>query len=224
MCGRFTLSQSGEAIATAFQLSSVPELVDRYNIAPTQPIPAILATADHPERQFKLLYWGLIPSWAKDPKMGARMINARTETVTEKPSFRTAFKRRRCLIVADGFYEWQRSESGKQPFYMQVGEHQPFAFAGLWEHWESAEGDRIDSGTILTTDANDLMQPIHDRMPVILHESDYDLWLDPTLQDTAKLQSLLRPYPSEEMVAYPVRTTVNSPKVDEPSLIQPLPQ
>jgi putative SOS response-associated peptidase YedK len=225
MCGRYTLTQSGGAIATAFDLGQVPEVVPRYNIAPTQPVPAILATAEA-ERQFKLLYWGLIPSWSKDFKIGARLINARAETVAEKPSFRAAFKRRRCLIVADGFYEWQRLDTGKQPYYIYVGhqmdDHPPFAFAGLWEHWESSDGDWIDSCTILTTAANDLMHPIHERMPVILPEADYDLWLDPTVQSADKLQALLQPYPSEAMTAYPVSTAVNSPKHDDPALLQPV--
>jgi putative SOS response-associated peptidase YedK len=226
MCGRYTLTQSGGAIATAFHLSEVPKLVPRYNIAPTQPVPAILTATPDSERQFKLLYWGLIPSWSKDPKIGSRLINARAETVTEKPSFRAAFKRRRCLIVADGFYEWQRLDTGKQPYYIYVGrdrdDHPPFAFAGLWEHWESSEGDEIDSCAILTTKANELMHSIHERMPVILHEADHNVWLDPTVQAPDKLQSLLKPYPSREMTAYPISTAVNSPKYDDASLLQPI--
>lgn len=222
MCGRFTLSNSGEAIASAFDLNALPDLEPRYNIAPTQPAPAIVATSEHPERQFELLYWGLIPSWAKDYKIGARLINARAETVTEKPSFRTAFKRRRCLVVTDGFYEWKRLDKEKQPFYFQVEHHRPFAFAGLWEHWQSSEGDTIDSCTILTTEANDLMRSIHDRMPVILDPQDYDLWLDPSVQKPDLLQPLLRPYSSEAMSSYPVNPRVNSAKYDDPSCIQPL--
>jgi putative SOS response-associated peptidase YedK len=221
MCGRFTLTQSAAAIAEAFDLDEIPRFVPGYNIAPTQPVPTIRASRDS-RREFDYLYWGLIPSWSKDPTIGARMINARSETVTEKPSFRTAFKRRRCLIVADGFYEWQKLGSKKQPYYFQLADHQIFGFAGLWEHWHSPEGDEIQSCTILTTAANELMRSVHDRMPVILHPQDYDLWLDPTIQTDERLHFLLRPYPDDQMCAYPVSTKVNSPQNDSPECIVPL--
>lgn len=221
MCGRFTLTQSAAAIAEAFDLDEIPRFVPGYNIAPTQPVPTIRASRDS-RREFDYLYWGLIPSWSKDPTIGARMINARSETVTEKPSFRTAFKRRRCLIVADGFYEWQKLGSKKQPYYFQLADHQIFGFAGLWEHWHSPEGDEIQSCTILTTAANELMRSVHDRMPVILHPQDYDLWLDPTIQTDERLNFLLRPYPDDQMCAYPVSTKVNSPQNDSPECIVPL--
>lgn len=226
MCGRFTLTQSAKRIAAHFQLDEEPDFVAGYNIAPTQPVPVIRAGKTTP-REFSYLYWGLIPSWSKDPAMGARLINARSETVTEKPSFRTAFKRRRCLIAADGFYEWQqlgskKTGTKKQPFYFQLQEHQPFGFAGLWEYWHSSEGDEIESCTILTTAANEQMQSIHDRMPVILHPDDYDLWLDPSVQSPDPLLPLLRPYPSEQMQHYPVSTRVNSPSNDNPDCIAPL--
>jgi putative SOS response-associated peptidase YedK len=221
VCGRFSLGQSGRAIAETFQLTTEPAIAPRYNIAPTQPAPVILGTTEEP-RQFQLLYWGLIPSWAKDPKMGARMINARSETVSEKPSFRAAFKRRRCLVLTDGFYEWQRSATGKQPFYFFMKSHQPFAFAGLWEHWQGADGSEIISCTILTTEANELMHPLHDRMPVILDPQAYDRWLDPTFQDPAALQPLLRPYESGQMTSYAVSPRMNSPKYDDPDCIEPL--
>lgn len=220
MCGRFTLTQSAETIAEAFQLDQVPKFVPGYNIAPTQPVPAIQADQQG-ERSFNYLYWGLIPSWSKDPSIGAKMINARAETVTEKPSFRTAFKRRRCLIVADGFYEWQRTGGKKQPYYFQLNDHQVFGFAGLWEHWHSPEGDELQSCTILTTEANAAMRSIHDRMPVILQPQDYDLWLDPTVQTSERLLPLLQPYPAE-MQHYPVSTQVNSPQNDSPDCIVPL--
>jgi putative SOS response-associated peptidase YedK len=229
MCGRFTLTQSGEAIAQFFNLAEVPKIEPRYNIAPTQPVPAILANPDDPEeRQFKYFYWGLIPSWAKDPSMGARLINARAETVAEKPAFRTAFKRRRCLIIADGFYEWQQLGKVKQPHYFYVSDRngaapdhrRPFALAGLWEHWESTEGDVIESCTILTTESNDLLRPIHERMPVILSQQDYNRWLDPNLQNPEQLRPLLHPYPPETMGSYPVNPKVNSPKYDTPDCIQ----
>ncbi len=204
MCGRFRLSQSGEAIQAAFELSEVPSLEPRNNIAPTQMVPTILKSSHESDRQLKMLRWGLIPSWAKDPKMGARMINARAETVAEKPAFRTVFRRRRCLVVADGFYEWQQQKGKKQPFAFRLHDGQPFGFAGLWEHWEAPDGEAIESCTILTTDANELVRPIHDRMPVILDPKDYDVWLDPALQKAESLQQLLCPYPSEAMISNPV--------------------
>ena len=230
MCGRFTQSQSATTLAATFHLAAVPDLPPRYNIAPTQPVTAILATSepaaeqtsDRAEWQIRQLRWGLIPSWAKDMSMGARMINARAETVAEKPAFRSAFRQRRCLLVADGFYEWQRLEGKKQPFYFRLQDQQPFAFAGLWEHWQSPEGDSIDSCTILTTQANELLSSIHDRMPVILPPSSYDLWLDRTVRQPEQLQSLLQPYPAEAMTAYPVSTKVNSPAYDRAECINSL--
>lgn len=222
MCGRFTLTQSAASIAEAFQLSEIPQFAPGYNIAPTQPVPVIRANQTTAEREFDYLYWGLIPSWAKDPTMGARLINARSETVTEKPAFRTAFKRRRCLVVADGFYEWQRIGSKKQPYYFQLSDHQPFGFAGLWEHWQSAEGDEIESCTILTTAANDVVRPVHERMPVILSPKDYDFWLDASVQTSDRLLALLHPYPESQMQAYPVSSKVNSPRNDSPDCVAPI--
>jgi putative SOS response-associated peptidase YedK len=234
MCGRFTLSQSAETIAAAFDLDfdsdEVPTIPPRYNIAPTQPIAVIRKTIDHPQREFTYLSWGLVPSWSKDPKIGSRLINARAETLAEKPSFRAAFKRRRCLIVADGFYEWQRSSTTnggrsaekKQPYYFRLKNHQPFAFGGLWEHWENGNGDVIESCTIITTTANEVLSPIHDRMPVILPPKGYDLWLDPTIEKDKDLHTLLRPYAEEEMESYPVRSVVNNPRHDSPDCIAPL--
>jgi len=225
MCGRFSLSQSAEAIAEVFALPEVPSWEARYNIAPTQLVPAVWQASEQSDRQFHLLRWGLIPSWAKDPAIGARLINARAETVTEKPSFRAAFRQRRCLVVADGFYEWQhrvlveetspakspRQQGKKQPFYFRLQDGKPFAFAGLWEHWQAPNGEVIESCTILTTVANELLCPIHDRMPVILNPKDYDLWLDPLVQQVEPLQQLLRPYPDVAMTSYPVSTLVNNP-------------
>jgi putative SOS response-associated peptidase YedK len=230
MCGRFTLTQSGQAIAQTFQLSTMPEVQPRYNIAPTQVAPVVLVHPDRQEREFQWFHWGLIPSWAKDTKMAARMINARAETVAEKPAFRAAFKRRRCLVVADGFYEWQQNGKIKQPYYFYVQQStnnpaaapvQLFAFAGLWEYWEREEG-AIASCTILTTTANDLLRSIHDRMPVILPPKVYDRWLDPTFQRSDVLQSMLQPYPAIKMAYYPVNSTVNSARKDDPSCILPL--
>lgn len=218
MCGRFTLAIDPQELAQAFDLAEAPdEFPSRYNIAPTQPIAAILKHPDDPERHFQLLKWGLIPSWSKDPSIGNRLINARGETVSEKPSFRAAFKRRRCLIPTTGFYEWQKHQDGKQPFYIRLQSQQPFAFAGLWETWED-----ISTATIITTSANDQLEPIHNRMPVILNSEDYDTWLDPDNQDKAELQSLLKPFPAEAVEAYPVSTHVNKPANDSSECIAPM--
>ncbi|HEY9650407.1 MAG TPA: SOS response-associated peptidase [Coleofasciculaceae cyanobacterium] len=222
MCGRFSQSHSANAIAQTFQVPDVPPLPPRYNIAPTQPVPTVLQTSEQQDRQFKMLHWGLIPSWAKDSKIGSKLINARAETVAEKPSFRSAFRKRRCLVLADGFYEWRQQEGKKQkqPFYFQLNDDSPFAFAGLWEHWEDSNGEEIDSCTILTTQANELMHPIHNRMPVILESKDYELWLNPEVKQSELLQPLLRPYPTQEMTAYPVSTLVNKPSHDSADCIQ----
>jgi putative SOS response-associated peptidase YedK len=215
------LGQSGEAIASAFDLADVPRVAPRFNIAPTQPVP-VVRRVEGTDRQFTDLYWGLVPFWSKDISIGARLINARAETVADKPSFRAAFKRRRCLLVADGFYEWHRSSAGKRPYYFHLTDHQPFGLAGLWEHWQDGAGNELESCTILTTSANDRLRPIHDRMPVILQRQDYDLWLDPEMQQTDRLQPLLCPYASEAMVSYPVSSRVNNPRNDTAECIQPV--
>lgn len=222
MCGRFTLSSSPEAVAELFELAEAVSLPPRYNIAPTQTVPAIVQSAAQPERRLQMLRWGLIPPWANDATIGSRMINARAETVASKPSFRSAFRRRRCLIVADGFYEWQKVQRGKQPFHIRMCDKSPFAFAGLWEHWENAEGDSIDSCTIITIEPNDLLAPLHDRMPVILPPCDYAAWLDPNAHETEVLLRMLSPFPASEMTAYPVSTRVNSPVNDSSECIAPL--
>ncbi|MBW4507182.1 MAG: SOS response-associated peptidase [Scytonematopsis contorta HA4267-MV1] len=212
MCGRFTLHSSAQEIAEIFDLNNLSDIEPQYNIAPTQLVGTILNNSEDNTREYNLFRWGLIPSWAKDKSMGAKLINARAETVAEKPSFRNAFKRRRCLIVADGFYEWQKTDGKKQPFYFRLNSEQPFGFAGLWSKWESPEGEEINSCTILTTEANELLKPLHDRMPVILFAKDYDLWLDPKVQASEPLQKLLNPYPESAMTGYPVSTIVNNPK------------
>ncbi|MDX2232670.1 MAG: SOS response-associated peptidase [Leptolyngbyaceae cyanobacterium bins.349] len=223
MCGRYTQTQSASAIAQAFGLSDVPTLPPRYNIAPTQLVGTVLHTQQQPDREFRVLRWGLVPSWAKDPAIGNRLINARAETVAEKPSFRSALRYRRCLVVADGFYEWQRDGRKKQPYYFQLEAHRPFGFAGLWEHWESqTTGEILETCTILTTAANEVLSPIHDRMPVILPPEDYDRWLDPELNRSDLLLPLLRPYPAAAMQAYPVSAVVNRATSDRPECIQPL--
>lgn len=195
----------------------LPEVPPRYNVAPTQEVAAVLGEDD--ERHLEMLRWGLIPSWADDSGIGSRMINARSETVAEKPSFRKAFKERRCLIVADGFYEWQKTNDGKQPYYIRMRDGSPFAFAGLWESW-GKHGEEIRSCTILTTDANDLVGEVHHRMPVILPPENYDLWLDPDVREAEPLLDLLRPHPDDVMEAYPVSRRVNKPSNDEPGCIE----
>ncbi|MCK6626420.1 MAG: SOS response-associated peptidase [Anaerolineae bacterium] len=219
MCGRYTLATNTQKLAESFSGFEVPaELPPRYNVAPTQPIAVVANNGQHKVEFFQ---WGLIPSWAKDPKIGNQMINARAETLGEKPAFRNAYKRRRCLVLADGFYEWKKEGDGaKTPMYIRLASGDPFAFAGLWEMWQTAE-DTILSCTIITTDPNDLMAQIHNRMPVILPPDVYEQWLDPAERSPDQLQGLLQPYPAELMTAYPVSKMVNSPKNDTPALIEP---
>jgi putative SOS response-associated peptidase YedK len=197
-------------VARAFGLRELPLFEPRYNIAPSQAVLAVRQPADAEDRQAVWLKWGLVPSWAKDPKIGNRLINARGDTVAEKPSFRTAFRRRRCLVPADGFYEWQRVGSHKEPYHIYMADGRPFALAGLWEHWEG-DGETIESCTLVTTEANAKVAELHDRMPVILDPADYDLWLDPAVQDPAAVTPLLRPFPPEQMAFHAVSTWVNNP-------------
>lgn len=219
MCGRYTLATTPQKLAESFSGFEVPaELPPRYNVAPTQPIAVVANNGQH---KVEFFHWGLIPSWAKDPKIGSQMINARAETLAEKPSFKNAYKRRRCLVLADGFYEWRKEGDGaKTPMYIRLASGDPFAFAGLWEMWQTAE-DTILSCTIITTDPNDLMAQIHNRMPVILPPTAYEQWLDPAERSPDQLQGLLQPYPAELMTAYPVSKMVNSPKNDSSALIEP---
>jgi putative SOS response-associated peptidase YedK len=219
MCGRFTLRKPSKEIAESFGLFEEMTLKPHFNIAPTQMVAAVRVDPHRKQREMTLLKWGLIPHWADDPAIGNRMINARSETAASKPSFRAAFRYRRCLIPSDCFYEWQKVGTKKQPYLIGVGKDELFAFAGLWEDWER-EGQIIQSCCILTTDANELMKPIHDRMPVILHRQDYDLWLDPGIQNGSKVQHLLRPFPETEMFAYPVSTWVNSPSHDDARCVE----
>lgn len=226
MCGRFALISDTEALIDAFgvapeTLTAMPPSIPRYNVAPTQPIVAIRFNPKSKKRELTFFKWGLVPSWAKDIKMGARMINARGETVAEKPSFRAAFKRRRCIIPADGFYEWQKLGSRKQPMYIHPVNDAPFALAGLWEMWRSPDGDELQTCTIITTTPNELMAPIHNRMPVILEPEDFDMWLHPGDRPELGLH-LIRPFSSEKMAAYPVSTFVNKPMNDAPQCITPL--
>ena len=178
---------------------------------------------DGKSRQLSLMRWGLVPTWSKDPKAGPPLINARSETIATKPSFRTAFKRRRCLIPADGFYEWQKKADSKTkiPHYIRMAKDRAFAFAGLWETWHGTDGSALDSCTIVTTEANDLMRPLHDRMPVILPEESFAQWLDPKNENVPELEALLRPYSAVEMTAFPISTLVNSPRNERPECILP---
>jgi putative SOS response-associated peptidase YedK len=223
MCGRFTLTDPDADLAVQFNLPEIPDMQPRYNIAPTQPVAVVRVAGKSQAREMVMLHWGLIPFWAKDPKIGSRMINARAETAAEKPAFRAAFRRRRCLVVADGFYEWQKQNGTKQPFFIRLRDKHPFAFAGLWEHWEGPDDSIIQSCTLLTCNPNDFLKAIHNRMPVILDPADYDLWLDPEVEDRDLLQPLLHPYPAQSMDGYPVSRYVNSPDNDSPRCIEPLP-
>jgi putative SOS response-associated peptidase YedK len=219
MCGRYTLFAPAKRLEALFGLEILGELPPRYNIAPGGAVLAV-RPGKSAVREPALFQWGLIPSWSKDPTIGARMINARAETAAAKPAFRAAMKRRRCLIPASGFYEWAKSGPAKQPFYIRMKDDKPFAFAGLWEQWCGEDGGEIDSCAILTTDANDLLKPIHHRMPVIVAPGDFDRWLDPANEKPATLADLLRPYSSDEMTAHPVDRRVGNPRNDDPGLIE----
>jgi putative SOS response-associated peptidase YedK len=221
MCGRYNLRATPDQIREAFQLFREPDWpVPRYNIAPTQTVLGIRFDENATPREPVLLKWGLIPSWAKDTKIGNSLINARADTVATKPSFRSAFRRRRCLLPASGFYEWQKRDDGKQPYQIGLKSGQPFAMAGLWEHWEGPDGP-VESSSIITTDANELMEPLHNRMPVILRPDDYDAWLDPA-SDPKTLQELLQPYPDDDLTAFPVSRAVNNPRNDRPECVEQL--
>lgn len=237
MCGRFTLILKPEEVQNELHLGKVPEEVHpRFNIAPSQPIAVV---TDPQTRDVQLFRWGLIPFWAKDPGIGNRMINARSETLAEKPAFKTALARRRCLILADGFYEWHHPEKqgltgpgseGKSrgktagrsiPYLFRLASGKPFAFAGLWDTWKSPEGEIISSCTIITTAANEHLSRFHDRMPVILDQDNLWKWLNPQAS-IPEVTSLLAPYPSDQITSHPVTPKVNSPAFDDPECIQPL--
>jgi putative SOS response-associated peptidase YedK len=210
MCGRFALTAPASTITEIFQVDVLPDVLPRYNVAPTTQVACVVE--DDGTRQMQTFRWGLIPFWAKDKKIAYKTINARGETVASKPAFRAAFKRRRLLVLADGFYEWERvDKKTKIPHLIQLKGGTPFGMAGLWERWTDPEtGEEVRSCSIVTTTGNDLMQDIHDRMPVILPERAWDLWLDPKVDDTALLQELLVPYPSELMEERRVSTRVNN--------------
>ncbi len=220
MCGRFTLTLLLEELARAFPDFEPPERWEpRYNIAPTQEVPVVTNLG---KQKIEMSRWGLVPFWAKDPSIGNRMINARAETLAEKPSFRTAYRQRRCLVLADGFYEWrQEAEGPKTPFLVRMASGEPFAFAGLWELWGPSDAP-LHSCTIITTEPNALVAPIHDRMPVILPRSAYAEWLDPAEREPEGLQGLLGPYPASGMTAYPVSRHVNNPAHEDPKCVEPV--
>ena len=219
MCGRFTLYHRIDDIAERFGVEVVAE--DRapsYNIAPTQ---QVLAVSGDGERTLGAYRWGLVPFWAKDPTIGNRMINARAETVAEKPAYKHAFRRRRCLVPADGFYEWKNEGGRRTPMHIRFRDARLFAFAGLWEEWASPDGEPLRTCTLITVDPNPLVAPIHDRMPAILRPDEEEVWLDPGSTSPAELLALLRPHPEEEMEAYAVSRAVNSPSHDDPGCIEP---
>lgn len=224
MCGRYTNAAKKEQIRKEFQVKVDAEfsVEPRYNIAPSQMIDVVFAPES--KRIITRLKWGLIPSWAKDSEIGNRMINARAETITEKPSFREAFKSRRCIIPTTGFYEWQRKGTGgKQPYFFYLKEKEVFGFAGLWESWiDKTTGEELETCTIITTEANDVLKPVHDRMPVILKAENYDEWLVSKEKNTERLQKLLVPYAADEMGSHTVGKTVNIPDIDSAELIKPL--
>ena len=217
MCGRFTLTATAEDLASHFELATVPRLAPRYNIAPSQPV-EVVRQQDGAQTLTPML-WGLIPSWADDPSIGNRMINARIETAAEKPAFRAAFRRRRCLIPATGFYEWTKA-NGKQPYHFQLPGGGLFAFAGLWETWEK-EGGPIESCTILTTEANADVAPVHHRMPVVLSPSAYAVWLTPDeeVQAPDSLLTRIRQVPEGRLSSHPVSKFVNDPRHEGPECI-----
>lgn len=220
MCGRFVLEHSPEQLMKAYRLSSVPELSPRYNIAPSQQI-AVVRQQNGGDRDLTSLQWGLIPSWSKDSAIGYKMINARSETVHEKPSFKQAFHARRCIIPVSGFYEWEKRGKEKIPHYIHLRDGDIMSLAGLWERWTSPEGKGLETCTILTMAANSLVKKLHDRMPVILHRAEFEVWLDRDIDDVNRLTELFHPYPSDQLEMYVVASDVNSPTNDSPGCIIP---
>jgi len=221
MCGRFTLTVDPAELQDTFtDFIFPPKFAPRFNIAPSQPV---LAIPNDDANTASFFIWGLIPMWAKDPSIGSHLINARGETVAEKPSFRGSFKHKRCLILADGFYEWKTNpgKKTKTPYYIHMKDRKPFVFAGLWDSWESSDGSSIKTCTIITTTANELMATLHERMPVILQPRDYAKWLDVSPQTPENLLPLIKPYPADNMSAYPVSILVNKPDNDSPELVVP---
>jgi putative SOS response-associated peptidase YedK len=221
MCGRYTLTASPQVVQTTFNLTEAPTLTPRYNIAPTQQVPIITGEA---RDKITWVQWGLIPPWAKDTSDSSKLINARSETIDEKPSFRSAFKKRRCLIPADGFYEWRKEDTKKTPqfIYLGNGKRELFAFAGLWETWRNSAGEYILSCTIITGEPNDLVKDFHHRMAVILEPDMYTDWLDEDTPPPVLKGMIGNPYPPEKMHTYEVSTLVNNARIDQPEMLEPL--
>ncbi len=223
MCGRYKLSRRKQLVEEYFDTDSgVEDWVPRYNIAPTQPVAVIRQNPKEPVRELSLMRWGLIPSWAKDSSAAASMINARSETASTKPAFRDALKSRRCLIPADGFYEWSRTGKAKQPYCFEVGDGELFAFAGIWDRWKDASGKTVETCSILTTAPNSVKSAVHDRMPVILDPDCYDLWLDSGMKDVSAASDLLKPHDARLMRCYPVSTRINSVVNDDEACSSPV--
>jgi putative SOS response-associated peptidase YedK len=223
MCGRYRLSRRKQLVEEYFDTKSdEPEWTPRYNIAPSQPVPVIRQNPKEPRRELSLMRWGLIPSWAKDGSIAARMINARSETAATKPAFRDPLTNRRCLIPADGFYEWSRTGKVKQPYCFEVNDGELFAFAGIWDRWKDPSGSWVKTCSILTTTPNAVTSAVHDRMPVILDPGSYDLWLDPGMQDAIAASEMLKPYEAQFMRRYPVSTRINHVANDDEGCSAPV--
>jgi putative SOS response-associated peptidase YedK len=222
MCGRFTSLLSPELLVDLYGVPTPQELECRYNIAPTQEVLAVRQDAAG-ERYLSAVSWGLVPHWAKELSIGSKMINARCESVFEKPSFRQAIRTRRCIVPASGFYEWATIADGRIPHYITMQDGSPFSFAGIWESWADPDGHAVETCAILTTAANGLIETIHDRMPVILHPTEFDLWLDRTVNDQYELKRVFQPYPSDVMQIWPVSLVVNNSRHESSECIEPLP-
>jgi putative SOS response-associated peptidase YedK len=220
MCGRFVLENTPEQLMKVYRLSSRPDLSPRYNIAPSQQI-AIVRQQNGGDRELVMMQWGLIPSWAKDPAIGYKMINARSETAHEKPSFKQALRSRRCIVPVSGFYEWEKKGKEKIPHYIHLRDGDIMSLAGLWETWKSPEGERLETCAILTTAANSLLKPLHDRMPVVLHNEEFNLWFNRDVDDINLLAELFHSYPSDRLEEHIVSKGVNSPSNDSPECIVP---
>ncbi len=217
MCGRFSISTPTEILRVRFNVPRAEDLKPNYNAAPTQNLPVILNSEP---TTINLCRWGLIPFWAKEQRKGNGMINARAETLLQKPSFRTPFKKQRCLVLADGFYEWKRTSDRKIPHRISMRDHEPFAFAGIWEVWKTPDGEDVKTFSIITTEPNELMKPLHHRMPVIMKRENEEKWLQEI--DISEAQKMLEPYPFEDLEAYPISTLVNNPRNNSEDIIKPL--
>lgn len=222
MCGRYTVSSPGDVIAEVFSLDAPPELAARWNVAPTQRVPIVRVPSPGAPRELALVRWGLVPAWAKDPEIGNRLINARAETIAEKPAFRGSLKRQRCLVVADGFYEWKAEGRRKQPWLFRRPDGRPFGIAGLWSRWADPAAGDLESCTLITTTPNAALAPVHDRMPAILAPEHFPLWLDPAVTDGTRLLPLLAPAPDDLLLGHPVGLAVNNPANDRPDCVTPL--